>query len=1072
MRLSSIRFATRALLVFAITACSSDRLVAPRPKIATVARDQIADVPPIVITELMPDPTKVADASGEWFEVFNAGSTPVDLQGWKILSGPGNPSETHTIASSVVVPPQTYVVLGNNSNSATNGGVTEAYSYGAAITLNNSNTDWLALKMADGTLVDSVAYSARDAGGVIVAPTFTPAAGVSRALIDLSIDNTILGGTNWRQSTITETYGLGDRGTPGTGPGGTIQPPGPVVTVNVTPSPTSVAVGQTKQFTATGVDADGRTSPTTFTWVSSATNIATIDANGLATGVAEGTTTITATSANSIVGQATLTVAAPNAPATISIAVNTPVQAPIGFVKPAFATVRDVNGTIISPPPTLVWSSSNTNIATVDQNGYITGVGVGQASIRATAPNNVFGSTNFSVIAATAPTTAIYRNHLEFGTPTDGNPSDDFILTKPQYVLSYSAARGEPNWVSWNLNATQFGGAPRCDCFSSDQTLPANFYHVVDFDYRNGGYDRGHMVQSESRTTTDQENASTFLLTNIVPQGAENNQGPWSQFENFLNDQVRSNGKEIYVIAGPEFGPSPGTLKGEGHVAIPDYTWKIAVILAAGKGLADVRSTADLQVIAIKMPNLVTPGGPASSVGIRNNPWQQYQTTVGALQNETGYDFLSALPDDIEKLVENNDRAPVANAGGPYAASEGAAITFDGGGSSDPDGDALTLAWDFGDGSTGTGKNPQHAYADNGQFTVTLTVSDPVGAKASATVTAAITNVAPTATFVASASVVEGQAIALSLANATDASTVDRATLQFAFDCGTGGGYGAASATPNANCPTTDNGVRTVKARVSDKDGGATEYSATVQIGNAPPVITALVVPAVPSAVGSVVQVSVSFTDPGADAHQTTIDWGDGQTSVVGGDGTVSATHSYAAAGLYVVSATVRDDDGGQASLTSDQRIVVYDPAGGFVTGGGWINSAPGAFVSDPSAQGKAHFGVTMKYHAGDTTPSGETSFTLKEAGLDFASTSVDWLVVNGSRATYSGSGTIQGRAGTYRFVLTAIDGKLAGDGIDRLRVKITDGAGAVVYDNVPGAADDAAVGQSLGGGSISVKER
>ena len=81
-----------------------------------------------------------------------------------------------------------------------------------------------------------------------------------------------------------------------------------------------------------------------------------------------------------------------------------------------------------------------------------------------------------------------------------------------------------------------FGDAERCNCFSADPTLPAGIYRVVDFDYRDGGYDRGHMVQSEPRTTTDQENASTFLMTNILPQAAANNQGPWSKFENHLND--------------------------------------------------------------------------------------------------------------------------------------------------------------------------------------------------------------------------------------------------------------------------------------------------------------------------------------------------------------------------------------------------------------------------------------------------------------------------------------------------------------------------------------------------------
>ena len=67
---------------------------------------------------------------------------------------------------------------------------------------------------------------------------------------------------------------------------------------------------------------------------------------------------------------------------------------------------------------------------------------------------------------------------------------------------------------------------------------------------------------------------------------------------------------------------------------------------------------------------------------------------------------------------------PVANANGPYTGTEDVALTFDGSGSYDPDGDPLTYAWDFGDGSTGTGVNPTHVYTAGGTYTVTLVVND------------------------------------------------------------------------------------------------------------------------------------------------------------------------------------------------------------------------------------------------------------------------------------------------------------------------------------------------------------
>ncbi|MGE5180189.1 MAG: Ig-like domain-containing protein, partial [Bacteroidota bacterium] len=102
--------------------------------------------------------------------------------------------------------------------------------------------------------------------------------------------------------------------------------------------------------------------------------------------------------------------------------------------------------------------------------------------------------------------------------------------------------------------------------------------------------------------------------------------------------------------------------------------------------------------------------------------------------------------------VNNVNRAPTANAGGPYTGVVNVAITFNGSGSSDPDGDTLAYAWDFGDGTTGTGVNPSHTYTAAGTFTVTLVVTDTGSlSSAPATTTATISN-----TFAATAFTVGG----------------------------------------------------------------------------------------------------------------------------------------------------------------------------------------------------------------------------------------------------------------------------------------------------------------------------
>lgn len=97
--------------------------------------------------------------------------------------------------------------------------------------------------------------------------------------------------------------------------------------------------------------------------------------------------------------------------------------------------------------------------------------------------------------------------------------------------------------------------------------------------------------------------------------------------------------------------------------------------------------------------------------------------------------------------VSNTNRAPVADAGGPYTGFAGSTVNFDGTGSSDPDGDALSYAWDFGDGGTATGATPSHIYGLAGNYNVTLEVSDPASLTDVDVVTASIETFLPAHVF-------------------------------------------------------------------------------------------------------------------------------------------------------------------------------------------------------------------------------------------------------------------------------------------------------------------------------------
>jgi hypothetical protein len=153
------------------------------------------------------------------------------------------------------------------------------------------------------------------------------------------------------------------------------------------------------------------------------------------------------------------------------------------------------------------------------------------------------------------------------------------------------------------------------------------------------------------------------------------------------------------------------------------------------------------------------------------------------------------------------------------------------------------------------------------------------------------------------------------------------------------------------------------------------------------------------------------------------------------------------------------DGDGDRSGQSVLEYLVVYDPDGGFVTGGGWIDSPAGAYAPDPSLSGVASFGFVSKYKKGANTPTGNTEFQFKAGDLNFHSDSYEWLVVNqgGTNAQFKGSGTING-AGGYKFMLWAGD-----KDPDTFRIKIWVGEEEddPVYDN---GSD-----QRIGGGSIVI---
>jgi hypothetical protein len=259
-------------------------------------------------------------------------------------------------------------------------------------------------------------------------------------------------------------------------------------------------------------------------------------------------------------------------------------------------------------------------------------------------------------------------------------------------------------------------------------------------------------------------------------------------------------------------------------------------------------------------------------------------------------------------------------------------------------------------------------------------------------------------------------------------------------------------------------------------------------IGNTGPIVAATVIasPAEPVALESgLVSATATFTDAPGQAWTCTIDWGDGSTPDSGvvvaptdtEAGNCTGSHLYTSVGVYAVVLSLTDVCGESAGAVY-QYAVVYDPNAGFVTGAGWINSPPGAYMANPALTGKAHFGFVSAYTKGNSTaPSGRTDFHFSVANFDFSSTTYDWLVVSGAKARFRGTGQVNG-AGSYGFSLTAWDGQApGGGGVDKFRIKIWDQsqADAVVYDNqveCPSPGDNADPCTAIGGGAIVIHKK
>ena len=217
---------------------------------------------------------------------------------------------------------------------------------------------------------------------------------------------------------------------------------------------------------------------------------------------------------------------------------------------------------------------------------------------------------------------------MELGNPSDAKTDTfsktNYLIKRAEYALSYNSTHQQPNWVSWSFTAEDRGSSGRSDNFTEDKDLPVGFARLDGATF-GGGLDRGHMCPSADRTCSPQHNDVTFIMSNIAPQAAGNNRGPWNDFEQYCRT-LTSGGQEVLVICGPSNFKGDKTHAG---IPVPEAFWKIAVVRKEGGTI-----TSSARVIAVSMPN---------KNEVQGTSWTDYITSVEEIEKDTGYKFFNTL---------------------------------------------------------------------------------------------------------------------------------------------------------------------------------------------------------------------------------------------------------------------------------------------------------------------------------------------------------------------------------------------------------------------------------------------
>lgn len=221
---------------------------------------------------------------------------------------------------------------------------------------------------------------------------------------------------------------------------------------------------------------------------------------------------------------------------------------------------------------------------------------------------------------------------LELPAPVSDGRREE-ILKHTGFTVSYNKEWKLPNWVAWELNTDKLvERESRSDKFEPDPLLPESEAVTTD-DYKNSGWDRGHMCPAADNRWHWRAMRDCFYMTNICPQHHNLNRGDWKELEDACRRWAAQ--EPVYIVCGPILYKSSThqTIGRSQRVVVPEAFFK--VVLCMGKEGKQPR--------AIGFIYKNTSG---------NRRLDSYVNSIDQVERITGIDFFPTLPDEVERQVE------------------------------------------------------------------------------------------------------------------------------------------------------------------------------------------------------------------------------------------------------------------------------------------------------------------------------------------------------------------------------------------------------------------------------------